>query len=121
MTAAITVPLYRVAHTRTGDKGNRSNISVTAWHPQLWAALVAQMTESVVADLLATRKPTAVKRYLLPQLQAMNFVIDEVLDGGVNSALNLDSHGKCLSSLLLDHPITLPAEVAGHLAGPPVG
>ena len=43
-------------------------------------------------------------RYLLPQLHAMNFVLDEVLDGGVNDALNLDSHGKALSFLLLELP-----------------
>ena len=40
---AITVPLYRAAHGRTGDKGNRSNISVIAWHPALWDLLVAQV------------------------------------------------------------------------------
>lgn len=118
--AVLTVPLYRVAHTRSGDKGNRSNISVIAWHPLLWDALVAQLTEDVIATLLASRQPGAVRRYLLPQLAAMNFVIDDVLDGGVNSALNLDSHGKCLSSWLLDHPITVAAALAAHLAGPPL-
>ncbi len=102
-----TVPLRELAHARTGDKGNRSCISVIAYDPAHWPLLVAQVTEARVAALFAHRQPTAVKRYLLPQLQALNFVLDDVLDGGVNGALNLDAHGKALSSLLLTLPVTL--------------
>jgi hypothetical protein len=114
----ITVSLYRAAHGRTGDKGNRANISVIAWHPHLWAMLVDQVTEARVAELFSSRRPTMVRRYLLPQLHAMNFVLDGVLDGGVNSALNLDTHGKCLSYLLLDLPVRVPAELVPLLVGP---
>ena len=113
----LTVPLYRLAHGRTGDKGDRSNISVIAWHPALWDVLVQQVTEEAVARQFAARGPTRVTRYLLPQLQAMNFVLDGVLDGGVNDALNLDSHGKALSFLLLDLPVRMPAALVHHLAG----
>lgn len=116
----ITVPLYRLAHSRTGDKGNRSNISVIAWHPALWEVLVDQVTEAAVARQFAQRRPRQVTRYLLPQLQAMNIVLDDVLDGGVNDSLNLDSHGKALSYLLLDLPVLVPAALAMHLAGPPI-
>ena len=115
-----TVPLHRVAHGRTGDKGNRSNISVIAWHPELWPLLLAQVTEEAVAAQFAHRRPSAVRRYLLPELEAMNFVLDDVLDGGVNDALNLDSHGKALSFLLLELPLTIPAALAGCLAGGPL-
>lgn len=113
----LTVPLYRLAHGRTGDKGNRSNISVIAWHPALWDVLVDQVTEQAVARQFAARRPSGVTRYLLPQLQAMNFVLDGVLDGGVNDALNLDSHGKALSFLLLDISVQVPAALAQYLAG----
>jgi len=115
----VVVPLHRAAHGRTGDKGNRSNISVIAWHPALWDPLVEQVTEDAVARLFAHRRPRRVTRHLLPELQAMNFVLDDVLDGGVNDALNLDSHGKALSFLLLDLPVRIPASLATHLAGPP--
>ena len=115
----ITVPLYRAAHGRTGDKGNRSNISVIAWHPDLYEALLSQVTESIVARHFAHRRPTQVRRYLLPQLGAMNFVLDGVLDGGVNDALNLDTHGKTLSYWLLDLPVRLPRSLQHWLAGPP--
>jgi hypothetical protein len=112
-----TVPLYRAAHGRTGDKGNRSNISVIAWHPALWPLLVEQVVEARVAAQFAHRRPSRVTRHLLPNLQAMNFVLDEVLDGGVNDALNLDSHGKALAFLLLDLPITVPEALREHLVG----
>ena len=113
-----TVPLWRAAHGRTGDKGNRSNISVIAYRPELYELLVQQVTEDAVARAFAHRRPSAVARYLLPRLQAMNFVIDDVLDGGVNDALNLDAHGKALSFLLLDLPIEVPAALGLLLAGP---
>jgi hypothetical protein len=113
----ITVPLYRAAHGRTGDKGNRSNISVIAWHPSLWEVLVEQVTEDAVRELFAHRRPARVTRHLLPRLHAMNFVLDDVLDGGVNDSLNLDSHGKALSYLLLGMPIRVPPALHGCLAG----
>jgi hypothetical protein len=118
MTDTVQVPLYRLAHGRTGDKGDRSNISVIAWHPALWPVLVDQLTEAVVAERFAHRRPSAVKRYLLPELQAMNFVLDHVLDGGVNDALNLDTHGKALAFWLLDLDVHVPVELLTHLAGP---
>jgi len=116
----ITVPLHHAAHGRTGDKGDRSNISVIAWAPALWPLLVEQITESLVARQFDHRAPSRVARHLLPNLHAMNFVLDGVLDGGVNDALNLDSHGKALSYLLLDLPLRVPAELAPQLiAWPP--
>jgi hypothetical protein len=106
--SARTVALHRLAHGRTGDKGDRSNISVIALEALYYELLVEQVTEARVAALFAHRRPTAVKRYLLPRLGAMNFVIDGVLDGGVNGSLNLDAHGKSLVFLLLEMPIRIP-------------
>jgi hypothetical protein len=103
-----TVALHQLAHGRTGDKGDRSSISVIAYDAGHWDVLLAQVTEARVRELFAHRQPTQVVRHLLPRLCAMNFVIDGVLDGGVNGALNLDAHGKTLSSLLLTLPIDLP-------------
>ncbi len=102
--------LYQIAHARTGDKGNRSNISVIAYKPEYYPIIVAQVTEERVAAHFAYRRPTKVTRYLLPEIQAMNFVLDDVLDGGVNDALNLDMHGKTLSFHLLALPMTIPEE-----------
>ena len=117
MAGSIQVPLRRLAHGRTGDKGDRCSISVIAFEEKLWPLLVEQVTEQAVADQFAFRRPERVARYLLPRLGAMNFVIDGVLDGGVNDALNLDSHGKALSFLLLDMPVQVPASLLPLLAG----
>ena len=114
----LTLPLYRLAHGRTGDKGNRSNISVIAYHPALWPLIHSQVTADAVRVLFADRSPRQVTRHVLPQLQAMNLVLDDVLDGGVNDALNLDSHGKTLSYWLLSLPVQVPAALRQHLAGP---
>ena len=102
----MTVLLHSLAHARTGDKGNRASISLIAYQPRHWPSLVEQVTEERVEALFAHRRPSRVTRYLLPQLHAMNFVLDDVLDGGVNDSLNLDTHGKCLSGLLLTLPVT---------------
>ncbi|MBU3577079.1 hypothetical protein [Polynucleobacter sp. UK-Kesae-W10] len=97
--------LYDIAHARTGDKGNISNISLIAYEPKDYDLLVQQATEERVAQHFSDRKPSKVIRYLLPKLHAMNFVIHDVLDGGVNDSLNLDMHGKALSFHLLNLPI----------------
>jgi hypothetical protein len=106
------VRLYDIAHGRTGDKGDRCNISVIAYRPEYYDVLVEQVTPEAVRAVYAHREPGTITRHLLPNLSAMNFVIDHVLDGGVNDSLNLDSHGKSLAGFLLDLPITLPAHLA---------
>lgn len=105
------VLLHRLAHARTGDKGDRLNISLIAYAPELFPLLRETVTEEVVRARFAHRQPTAVKRYLLPKLYAMNFVLDNVLDGGVTQALNLDSHGKTLSFHLLGLAVAVPDEL----------
>lgn len=97
----INVPLHAVAHARAGDKGNRSNISLIAYRPECFAHLVEQVTEARVLSVFAHKGATACTRYVLPRLQAMNFVIDDALEGGVNGSLCLDGHGKSFSFLLL--------------------
>jgi hypothetical protein len=106
--------LHAIAHARTGDKGNRLNISLIAYDPAIYPLLVEQVTEAAVAARFAYRKPSAVKRYELPNIYALNFVLDDVLDGGVTQALNLDSHGKTLSFHLLGLRIPVPDELIKH-------
>lgn len=104
----VTVPLHAVAHSRAGDKGNCLNLSLISYQKGTYHYLEKQITEKVVKDLFKFRNPTSVKRYDLPLLGAFNFVIDEVLEGGVNNSLCLDGHGKSLSFLLLSLPVMLP-------------
>jgi len=107
----VEVPLHAVAHARAGDKGNRSNISVIPYLPPAFAHLVEQVTEERVLAVFAHKGATGVRRYVLPKLPAMNFVIDDALEGGVNASLCLDGHGKALSFLLLgDLSVEVPVE-----------
>lgn len=105
----VTVPLHAVAHGRAGDKGNRSNISLVPYLADAYPHLVEQVTEERVLALFARKGATAVTRYELPNLAALNFVVDNALEGGVNSALGIDPHGKTLSFLLLGSlTVTVP-------------
>jgi len=105
----VTVPLRAVAHGRAGDKGDRLNVSVIAYQPEAFSYLCEQVTADRVREVFAHRRPSAVERYELPNLGALNFVIDAVLDGGVNRSLNLDGHGKTLSFLVLGITVRVPA------------
>ena len=104
------VRLHEVAHARAGDKGNRANISLIPYRQSAWPYLQEQVTPVRVKQLFAHRGAGNVVRYELENLCAFNFVIDDVLEGGVNASLNLDGHGKTLSFLLL----TLVVEVPSH-------
>ncbi len=109
MSDTITVPLHAVAHGRAGDKGNRSNISLIPYIAEAFPYLVDQVSEARVLELFRHKGATAVMRYELPNVMAMNFVIDNALEGGVNSALAQDLHGKTLSFLLLGEiDVTVP-------------
>jgi hypothetical protein len=111
----IQIPLHRIAHSRTGDKGSTANISLIAYEPEFFPLLVEQVTEARVRELFLHRRSTEVRRYVLPKLGALNFVLEDALDGGVNDSLNLDTHGKTLSFLLLSLKIEVPAEFAARL------
>jgi len=106
--ARSTVALHALAHARTGDKGNHCNISLFAYRPELYPLLVEEVTVERVAQMFACRRPTSVRRYPLPKLHGFNFVLENVLDGGVNESLNLDMHGKALSFLLLSLDVQVP-------------
>ena len=113
----VTVPLHRVAHGRAGDKGNRLNVSVIPYDNGVYAALAQQLSEARVLEAFAHRGATRVTRYELPLLPAFNFVIEEVLEGGVNGSLNLDGHGKSNSFLLLGVTVQVPRRFVRPVPG----
>ena len=83
---------YDIAHARAGDKGNRLNIAVFPFDDGDFAALSDFLTEARVLAHFAHRGATAVRRYELPKLPALNFVIDDVLEGA-STAVSADGHG----------------------------
>ncbi|WP_339883173.1 AtuA-related protein [Vreelandella maris] len=107
MRAPASISLHQLAHARAGDKGERLNVVLFAYEADHYATLLEQVTEERVLALFAHRGASRVRRYPLPNLAGMNFVIDDVLQGGVNGALNLDGHGKTLSFLLLSLEVHL--------------
>lgn len=110
----VDVPLHAIAHARAGDKGNRANISVIPYEEEAYPLLLEQVTEDKVRELFAHRGAQTVRRYELPLLPALNIVIDDVLQGGVNGSLNLDGHGKSLAFRLLEMRVTVPAALIRH-------
>src|ERR1700760_2582689 len=94
--------LRELAHSRTGDKGNTSNISVIAFDAKHFPLLKDQVTAERVKAHFAGVVEGEVVRYELPNIAALNFVMDKTLGGGVTRSLALDAHGKALSSALLD-------------------
>jgi hypothetical protein len=97
----VTVQLGRIAHARTGDKGDTANVSVIAFRPEDYPVLERHVTAERVKEHLRGLVRGEVVRYALPQLGALNFVLEGALGGGVTRSLALDAHGKSLSSALL--------------------
>ena len=114
------LPLHAIAHSRAGDKGNVSNVSLVAYRPEAFLFLAKNVTAQKVHKLYAHLGASGVTRYDLPLLSAFNFVIDDVLDGGVNASRSIDRHGKTLSYILLgrfiiDMPMDLIPESSPYL------
>ena len=105
--------LRDLAHSRAGDKGNTANVSVIAFRQEDYLHLVRHVTTEVVKAHFGPIVKGAVTRYELPNIGALNFVLQEALGGGVTRSLGLDPHGKCLSSLILEMDIPEPREGNG--------
>ncbi|WP_050462570.1 AtuA-related protein [Herbaspirillum autotrophicum] len=93
--------LRDIAHSRAGDKGDISTISVIVNHPDDYPLLERWLTAERVRQHFSGIVHGDVVRYALPQLHAFNFVMQQALGGGVTRSLALDAHGKCLSGVML--------------------
>lgn len=103
------VPLRQIAHGRSGDKGNRSNLSLFAYKPEHFEILRDQVTPARLKAEFGSLLQGQITRYELPHLHGLNFVMDQALEGGVNESLNLDGHGKSWSAMILVLEIDLPS------------
>lgn len=97
--------LRNIAHSRTGDKGNISNISLIVYKADDYKLIEEKVTAEKVKEWFKDIVYGEVKRYELPKIGALNFVMYDALGGGVTRSLSLDKHGKSLSSVLLDMDI----------------
>lgn len=104
--------LRQLAHCRSGDKGDTSNVCVIAYHAEDFTRLKNYLTPERVKAQLAHLVKGSVVRHELPQLAALNFVMNGALGGGVTRSLALDAHGKCLGFALMDLTIESFADAA---------
>jgi len=100
--------LRELAHSRTGDKGNTLNVSVICRDPKHYAHVCTVLTAARVKAWLADFVLGDVVRYELPNLAALNFVLNNALGGGGTSKITIDAHGKSVSSIVLDMEIDPP-------------
>jgi hypothetical protein len=111
----VDVPLVKLAHGRSGDKGNISNIGVIArrpeWLPLLWQRVTPDAVQRHFSHLVKGR----VERFLLPGIDAMNFMLHDALAGGGPASARFDPLGKGMAQILLDMPVAVPASLAARL------
>ena len=105
----ITVPLVRVAHSRSGDKGNLSNVGLIARDARYLPLISAQVTPDAVKRYLSHFVKGTVTRHDVPGINAFNFVMTEALDGGGMASLRCDPLGKGMGQILLDMPVRVSA------------
>lgn len=101
------IKLYEVAHSRAGDKGNTSNLSLIPFKESDYEWLGQQVTAKRVAEHFKDIFDGEIIRYDLPSIKSFNFVCKNSLLGGVTTSLAIDTHGKSLSSALLEMEISL--------------
>ncbi|MBA3346323.1 MAG: hypothetical protein H0T44_13685 [Gemmatimonadales bacterium] len=106
--------LRYLAHARSGDKGNTANVGLIALEPGYYPILVREVTRARVARHFKGMV-SAVERFELPNLNALNFLLHDALDGGGTISLKTDAQGKVYSTALLRMEIPVPAALARRL------
>ena len=109
-----TMPLREVAHSRSGEKGNDSMVSVIAYDINDYALLREQVTIEAVRKVYGPITKGVIRRYEVPLIGALNFVMTDVLEGGRSRTLAFEESGKALSSLMLTLPLQMPADYVGR-------
>jgi enoyl-CoA hydratase/carnithine racemase len=116
-----TLALLALAHGRSGDKGDAVNIGVIARRPEWYEFIRARLDAQTVARFLAGMADGPVVRYEMPNLQALNFLVEGALAGGGSVGLKIDAQGKTYAHAMLRFPIevsdALFAEIERHFGG----
>ena len=114
-----TVPLSRIAHGRSGDKGNHANVAIIAYTDAGYAWLKQHLTAEVVSAYFAPLGPKRVERFEAANVRGLNFMLYDVLAGGASRSLRSDTQGKTLALALLQMPVELPYFLASGGRQPP--
>ncbi|MFI5174896.1 MAG: hypothetical protein ACHQKY_08570 [Terriglobia bacterium] len=109
------VHLLKLAHARSGDKGDTANIGLIALKPEYYPALVKEVTATRVKKHFRGICKGPVERFEIPNLGALNFLLHESLGGGGTVSLKTDAQGKTYSTALLRMEIDVPRKLfRGH-------
>src|SRR2546423_763540 len=111
------IPLVRIAHARSGDKGDTANVGIIALKPEYYPVLADQVTADRVKQHFTGICFGKVERFELPNLGALNFLLHESLDGGGTLSLKTDAQGKTYSAALLRMEIDVDDRLARELNG----
>jgi len=112
------VPLRALAHARSGDKGDSSNISVIAYDAVFYVPLAEQLTPKCLEAHFAGVVTGKIERFEVPRLGVLNFVLHGALGGGVSRSLCLDNYGKALGAAILSIEIKVLDDWSPRLRGP---
>ena len=110
MSDNVEMPLATIAHGRSGDKGNHSNVAIIAYTPAGYGWLKQHLTVEVVAAYFAPLAPSRVERFEAANVLGLNFMLYDALAGGASRSLRSDTQGKTFALALLQMAIDLPAE-----------
>ncbi len=110
------IELLKLAHARSGDKGDTANVGVIALRAEFYPLLVREVTEEKVKEHFGAMVKGAVERFELPNLGALNFLLHESLGGGGTLSLMTDAQGKTFSTALLRMKIDVSDEEAKNLS-----
>jgi hypothetical protein len=107
----VKIPLSRLAHARSGDKGDTANIAVIAWDAAAFNFLTSQLTAERVATYFASQITGPVERFEAPNLMALNFILRGALGGGGTVSLRTDAQGKTLAAALMNMEVECELDV----------
>ena len=111
------VQLTRLAHARSGDKGDTANVGLIALRAEYYPLLTGEVTAARVKEHFKGICRGAVERYELPNLGALNFLLHQALDGGGTLSLKTDAQGKTYSTALLRMEIDVDDALAREVSG----
>jgi hypothetical protein len=121
MSDNISLPLSTIAHGRSGDKGNHSNVAIIAYTPAGYAWLKTHLTAEIVATYFAPLGASRVERFEAANVLGLNFMLYDALAGGASRSLRTDTQGKSYALALLQMVIDLPAEHGNMIASTDLG
>jgi hypothetical protein len=110
-----TIRLKQIAYARSGDKGSTANVGVIAYTKEGYQYLVEHLTAEAVNNFFSPLMPKGTVRYELPNLWALNFLLEGILEGGGSRSLRTDAQGKALGQAILEMTIQVPEDKLGTM------